>query len=71
MYAIRSYYGSGLINKIQKSQQDISIGLIAKYVGSNDPYISVVEAIKAAGFAYEKRPNIVVIEAEALRNNFV
>jgi CTP synthase len=57
---------SGLINKIQKSQQDVSIGLIAKYVGSNDPYISVVEAIKSAGFAYEKRPNVVVIEAEAL-----
>jgi CTP synthase len=55
-----------LIDRIAQSKQTINIGLIAKYVGSNDPYISVVEAIKAAAFHLKHRAKIIVIEAEAL-----
>lgn len=58
-----------LIEVINSSCQVVRIGLLAKYVGSNDPYISVVEAIKAAGYAVHKKVDIVVIEAELLEKD--
>jgi CTP synthase len=53
------------INLINASADGINIGLVAKYVGSNDPYISVVEAIRAAGYHVSRKVDIVVVEAEA------
>src|SRR5690606_35940088 len=44
----------------------ITIGVIAKYVGSNDPYISVIEAINAAGYFFKYKINLVMIESEML-----
>jgi CTP synthase len=58
-----------LIDKINNSEGLINIGLVAKYVGSNDPYISVVEAIKAATFHLDKNVNVQVIEAEGLETD--
>ncbi|GAG75881.1 unnamed protein product, partial [marine sediment metagenome] len=40
------------IELILKKKDTVKIGLIAKYVGSNDPYISVIEAIKSARYNY-------------------
>lgn len=57
------------IQRIDRSKKTVSIGLVAKYVGSNDPYISVVEALKAAAFHCTYRANIVVIEAESLEKS--
>ncbi|MFA6527881.1 MAG: CTP synthase [Candidatus Babeliales bacterium] len=54
------------IELIKNPVGQVTIGLVAKYVGSNDPYISVVEAIKAAGYHCQQKVNIVVVEAEAL-----
>lgn len=54
------------INLIDQSQQTLRIGLVAKYVGSNDPYISVIEAIKSAGYHCQRKVKLEVIEAEAL-----
>lgn len=54
------------VEYIASSKKTLSIGLIAKYVGSNDPYISVIEAIKSAAYNLNCYPNIVVIEAERL-----
>ena len=54
------------IQQIEQSEKSVTIGLIAKYVGSNDPYISVIEAIKSAGYHNNRRINLVVIEAELL-----
>ncbi len=56
----------GLIKRINASESGLKIGLIAKYVGSNDPYISVVEAIKSAGYSLNNKVEIEVIEAEQL-----
>jgi len=58
-----------LIRRIEKAENKVKIGLIAKYVGSSDPYISVVEAIKSAGYYTGWRLEIEVIEAEALEKN--
>jgi len=55
-----------LISLIEKPEAKITVGLIAKYVGSNDPYISVVEAIKSAGYYLKRDVEIKVIEAEQL-----
>lgn len=54
------------IEMIDNSTKTLSIGLIAKYVGTNDPYISVIEAIKSAAYHHKMTANIVVIEAELL-----
>lgn len=54
------------VDLVDKSTQTVTIGLVAKYVGSNDPYISVVEAIKSAAHHLKHRVKIVVIEAESL-----
>jgi CTP synthase len=54
------------IEHIAQSKKTLTIGLIAKYVGSNDPYISVFEAIKSSAYNVNYRVNIVTIEAEKL-----
>ena len=54
------------IEHIARSEKTLKIGLIAKYVGSNDPYISVIEAIKSAAYNLNYYPQIVTIEAEKL-----
>ncbi len=54
------------IDNIVNSKEMITIGLIAKYVGSNDPYISVIEAIKSAAYNLNYQVKIVTIEAQAL-----
>ena len=57
------------IDSICNSEKIVRIGLVAKYVGSNDPYISVIEAIKAAAYNLNYRAHIVTIEADALKRD--
>lgn len=57
------------ITLINNSTEKITIGLIAKYVGSNDPYISVIEALRSAGYHSQHQINLVTIEAQALEKN--
>ncbi|HLW72788.1 MAG TPA: CTP synthase [Candidatus Babeliales bacterium] len=58
------------IEHIAESKKTLSIGLIAKYVGSNDPYISVIEAIKSSAYNLNYCVNIVTIEAEKLEKDY-
>jgi CTP synthase len=44
----------------------LKIGVVAKYMDNEDTYLSVFEAIKAAGWANRVRPEICWIEAEQL-----
>jgi CTP synthase len=55
-----------LLDKIKQAKETLRLGMIAKYVGSNDPYMSLVEALKAAGFASKRNVEIVTIDAESL-----
>lgn len=57
------------IDLINNSKKTVNIGLIAKYVGSNDPYISVVDAIRTAAYSLSCRANVVIIEAEQLEKD--
>ena len=55
-----------LITKISIKRDKLWIGLVAKYVGENDPYLSVIEAIKSACYAQYKDVEIVIIDSENL-----
>jgi CTP synthase len=55
-----------LINWIEKKKEKLNIGLIAKYVGSNDPYLSVIRALEAAAYWQSFDVDIQVIDAEKL-----
>jgi CTP synthase len=59
-----------LLGKINHCHKVIKIALVAKYVGNNDPYISVVEAIKSASFNAGYISEIIIIEAENLEKNY-
>lgn len=54
------------IQLIDETKSSVNIGLVAKYVGSNDPYISVVEALSAAGYWNKVKVNLTVIDAQEL-----
>ncbi|HEX4068483.1 MAG TPA: CTP synthase [Candidatus Babeliales bacterium] len=58
------------VDQIIQSKENITIGLVAKYVGSNDPYISVFEAIKSAAYNAHRRVNVITIEAEKLYEEY-
>ncbi|MBD3231565.1 CTP synthase [Candidatus Dependentiae bacterium] len=55
-----------LIKKIEKEKEKITIGLIAKYVGSNDPYLSVIKALESACYANGYDVDIQVIDAQKI-----
>lgn len=57
------------IELIEVSKKEVNIGLVAKYVGSNDPYISVIEAIESAGYWNGVKVNLVVLEAEQIEKH--
>ncbi|MFW5894691.1 MAG: CTP synthase [Bacillota bacterium] len=55
-----------LIQRIRKLKHTVTIGLIGKYIGLKDAYISVVEAIKHAGYALNSKVDIRLIDSEDL-----
>lgn len=58
-----------LVSNIEQASKKIVVGLIVKYHGTNDPYISVIEAIKSAAHGAQVQVKIEQIEAEALERN--
>jgi len=57
-----------LIKLIEKPKPLLRIGMVVKYIGT-DPYISVIEAIKAAAYACERDVEIFSIPAEELEQD--
>lgn len=55
-----------LIRKVKTLDESVDIGVIGKYVSLKDAYISVVEALKHAGYAHEAHINIHMVDAESL-----
>ncbi|MCK4264942.1 CTP synthase [Candidatus Babeliales bacterium] len=60
-----------LITLIEKDKPKAKVGLVVKYVGTSEPYISVIKAIESAAWANEKDPEIVIISAEKLESGDV
>lgn len=54
-----------------RQKHTITIGMVAKYLDNQDTYISVFEAIKAAGWAHHANVDIRWIDAEKLEHDDV
>lgn len=57
------------IQRIEASDQRLTIGLVGKYVQLIDAYLSVLEAIKHAGFAHDCKIDIAWIDADELASD--
>lgn len=53
-----------MVDKIKKSKEVVKVALVGKYTALHDAYISVNEALKAAGWFYNKKVEITWIESE-------
>jgi len=61
-----------VIEKIEASAgKTVTIGLIAKYFGSNDPYMSLVKALKSAGFSHGVTVDLKVINTDDIEESGV
>ncbi len=58
-----------LIALIDTKKPKVKIGVVVKYFGTSEPYISVIEAIKAASWNNNRDPEIVYIAADKLEKN--
>ena len=57
-----------MVEKISKREKTVEIGLVGKYVGLHDAYLSVAEALRHAGFHHGAYVNIHWIDAEELEH---
>lgn len=53
-----------LVNKIKKAKPKVRVGVIAKYMSNEDTYLSVFEAIRAAGWNNGLDTEIVWVDSE-------
>ena len=57
---------SRMIERIKARTHTVSIGLVGKYVGLHDAYLSVAEALRHAGYCYNAHVKIEWIDSETL-----
>ena len=62
---------TNLVNTIHTSKEKIKIALVGKYVVLHDAYISVNEALKAAGWAFNKKVDIGFVNSELVNDDTV
>ena len=55
-----------MVESIKCRTSAVEIGLVGKYVGLHDAYLSVAEALRHAGYAYNAHVNIHWIDSETL-----
>lgn len=55
-----------LVERIRNRDQEVSIGLVGKYVKLHDAYLSVAEALNHAGYAYHSHVRIHWIDSESI-----
>lgn len=55
-----------LVDRIKSVKKEVNIGVVAKYMSHEDTYMSVFDAIRAAGWSHGVKTNIVWINAEKL-----
>jgi len=60
-----------LIERIEKLNGEIKIGLVGKYVSLHDAYLSVAEALKAAGYYFYKKIVIDYIDSSLITKDNV
>jgi len=47
-----------LLRRVHHPTEEVTVGLVGKYVDLPDAYLSVVEALRAGGFAHEAKVNV-------------
>jgi CTP synthase len=57
-----------LVERIRKPRDEVTIGMVGKYVSYEDSYKSLNEALRHGGFAHDTRVNLSFIDAEELEN---
>ena len=55
-----------LVTRIKDRQDEVKIGLVGKYVGLHDAYLSVAEALNHAGYALDTKVDIIWIDSEEI-----
>jgi CTP synthase len=55
-----------MVKNILESKEEVQIGLAGKYNELDDAYLSVIEAIKSAGFHYKHKAKVVWIDTEKI-----
>ena len=60
-----------MIDNMKNPTKEVTIALVGKYVALHDAYLSVVEALKAAGGAYRTKINIKWIDSELIKKSNV
>ncbi|MBM3886788.1 CTP synthase [Candidatus Dependentiae bacterium] len=58
-----------LLTRFASANNKVTIALVTKYAGNNDPYLSVIEAVKTAVYHEQLVPEIVIVNAEKLEAN--
>lgn len=63
---------NALIDRIKNLKEEVKIGLVGKYISLPDAYISVNEALKAAGYFHNVKVNIVPVDSnEITEENYI
>lgn len=55
-----------LIDTVNNLKDEITVALVGKYIELHDAYISVIEALKHAGYQYRYKVNIKFVDSEEL-----
>lgn len=55
-----------MVERIKGRSRQVEIGLVGKYVGLHDAYLSVAEALRHAGYAHDAYVNIRWIDSESI-----
>lgn len=58
-----------MVSKIKDTKDLLQIALVGKYTHLDDAYLSVIEALKSAGFYHNKKLDLVWIDSEKLEEN--
>jgi CTP synthase len=59
---------SELVERLQHPADEVSIGIVGKYVGFQDSYKSLNEALAHGGIAHNLKVNLIWVEAEGLED---
>ena len=59
-------YWEDLVEKVEKLNDVVTIGLVGKYVELHDAYLSVTESLKHAGYKYGTKVNVKWIDSSEL-----
>ena len=62
---------SKLVQTIKSLKKEVNIAIVGKYVSLHDAYLSVAEAIRAAGYFYGYKANIIWINSENITEDNV